>query len=655
MLSTVYKRLKLNLIQTALGLIILLILASTGLIFFYSKVVTENRLLRQRAEQVKTSITTNYTLVIRQIDVSIRGYAIGREERFLYISPRQIQSIFDSTNHRLDSLLALQHYNDPAGIQAKENYRNEVQKYIHLYAQMADLIRKDSMDQFLVLFKEDHGKLIGPYFDPFLSNMYQFEDQLLQQAEERFQFNLQAMMGMLLALSLLGSPVAIWVMRTLRKDAANRKQLLEELAYNNRHYIFDPGTVTVAAVQAEDVIHSSIENFKQATQLIQALTVGDYTTQWQGLNEQNRELNKQTLAGELLTMQVQLRKLRDEESQRNWMNEGLALFSGLVRNHQDNAGQLADQAIKFLSKYLNAQQGSLFVVRQESDQSYLELAACYAFDRKKFVNKRVAIGEGLVGQTYLEQETVLLTQIPQGYTTITSGLGDATPTCLVVVPLKSNGKVEAIVELAAFQVWKEYQIQFLEKAGEFIASAIVSARTAQMTSHLLAESQQQAEMLKAQEEEMRQNLEELSATQEQMRRREAEAQNVLLALQTLNNAFATIEFDMQGNVLAANTNFLTLMEYAADEIRSLHHRRFVDQTYAKSADYTQFWRDLNNGKLYTGEVIRYTKTGRAVWLQVSYAPVLNSDGVYYKVLKYAQDITERKMAVVQPTHELAAS
>jgi transcriptional regulator with GAF, ATPase, and Fis domain len=108
-----------------------------------------------------------------------------------------------------------------------------------------------------------------------------------------------------------------------------------------------------------------------------------------------------------------------------------------------------------------------------------------------------------------------MTDIPEGYTTITLGLGDATPKSLLIIPMKYTEKVQAILEIASFTVYEPYQVEFLEKIGEFVASAVTTAQTNEMTKRLLLDAQHMAE-------EMRQNMEELSATQEEMTRKEQE-------------------------------------------------------------------------------------------------------------------------------------
>jgi transcriptional regulator with GAF, ATPase, and Fis domain len=298
--------------------------------------------------------------------------------------------------------------------------------------------------------------------------------------------------------------------------------LINNLQENNQRYLFNPGKAAQQD-QEKHVLEYSIENLKKAADFINQISEGNYQVDWQELNEENRSLNKDNLVGKLIGMREQMKKVKQEDEKRLWTTEGINQFSENIRKHQHSLQDLCYQSVVFLVKYLRAQQGGLFIHQaEEGGDAYLELAACYAFDRKKFVEKRIEIGHGILGQTYLEAETVLLTELPQKYTTITSGLGEATPTCLLVVPMKYNDKVQAILEIAGFHIYEPHEIAFIEKAGEFIASAIAAAQSTEMTQTLLAQFQEQAEQMRAQEEEMRQNMEELVATQEEMHRKEQE-------------------------------------------------------------------------------------------------------------------------------------
>ncbi|MDX2190820.1 MAG: GAF domain-containing protein [Bacteroidota bacterium] len=223
----------------------------------------------------------------------------------------------------------------------------------------------------------------------------------------------------------------------------------------------------------------------------------------------------------------QIEETRIEDKKREWANNGLAMFAEILRQNNETVKQTYDNIIRNIVKYLDANQGGLFVVEESNHEKYLSLEACYAYDRKKFLEKRIDIGEGMVGQCYLEKDITLITKVPDRYTYITSGLGASTPGCILVLPLMVNEEVYGVVELASFKKFEQYQVDFLKKLAESIASAIGNLKINERTKVLLSQSMQQTEEMRAQEEEMRQNMEELSATQEEMRRKEVHLMQVL--------------------------------------------------------------------------------------------------------------------------------
>ena len=105
---------------------------------------------------------------------------------------------------------------------------------------------------------------------------------------------------------------------------------------------------------------------------------------------------------------------------------------------------------------------------------------------------------------------------------------------------------------------------------------------------------------------------------------------------------AIIEFNLDGTVITANEIFLKAMGYSLDEVKGRHHSLFVDAAYRESADYRQFWRDLNDGKFQAADYKRIAKGGREVWLQAIYNPIFDENGKPFKVVKNAIDITLRK-------------
>lgn len=113
----------------------------------------------------------------------------------------------------------------------------------------------------------------------------------------------------------------------------------------------------------------------------------------------------------------------------------------------------------------------------------------------------------------------------------------------------------------------------------------------------------------------------------------------------IKKAQAVIEFNMDGTVRDANDNFLNGLGYTLDEIKGKHHSMFVDETYRRSPEYTEFWAKLRRGEYIAEEMKRIGKGGKDVWIQGSYNPILDLNGKPFKVAKYATDITEQKSAV----------
>lgn len=123
-----------------------------------------------------------------------------------------------------------------------------------------------------------------------------------------------------------------------------------------------------------------------------------------------------------------------------------------------------------------------------------------------------------------------------------------------------------------------------------------------------------------------------------MKKRNAEYEGKVSAI---GKAQAVIEFDMQGNVLDANDNFLAFMGYDLSDIKGEHHRMFCEPDYASSAEYKKFWQKLNRGEFDAGRYKRLGNHGKVVWIQATYNPIMDLNGKPYKVVKFAIDISEQ--------------
>ena len=122
----------------------------------------------------------------------------------------------------------------------------------------------------------------------------------------------------------------------------------------------------------------------------------------------------------------------------------------------------------------------------------------------------------------------------------------------------------------------------------------------------------------------------------------------------LQKSAGTVEFLPDGTILTANDNLCRLMGYPVDELKGRHHRMLVDPAYANSPEYQQFWRDLAEGRIQSGEFRRFGKGNREVWLQASYNPVTDETGRIVKIFKLATDITDRKRMEASLTQTMEA-
>ncbi|HBF87320.1 MAG TPA: hypothetical protein DDX39_01670 [Bacteroidales bacterium] len=346
------------------------------------------------------------------------------------------------------------------------------------------------------------------------------------------------------------------------------------------------------------------------------------------------------LQNDLKDSKVEEAKRRKEDAQRNWTSEGLAQFGEILRNDNDNIEVLSYNIISNLVKYLKANQGGVFIINEnENNEKYFDMTACYAYDRKKFANKRLEWGEGLIGTCALEQEKILLTDVPDEYVDITSGLGNANPRAILIVPLKINDEIHGVIEIASFNVFEKFEIDFVEKISESIASTISTVKINIQTARLLKDSQDQARILADQEEKMRQNMEELRATQEEATRQGIEFENFT---NSVDYSLIRAEYTTKGLLTYANKQFLKNLSYASlGEIKNKHINTFIDK---KSHElFEKILSELLEGKShYEGDMKYITKEGKELWTTSTYVCVKDHHEEIQKILYLGIDITHKK-------------
>lgn len=270
-------------------------------------------------------------------------------------------------------------------------------------------------------------------------------------------------------------------------------------------------------------LNTLIDSTRQLAVFAENVGKGNFDYQYEAKSEED------VLGLALLEMRDNLRNLSVDEQQRRWINQGITNINNVLRDHSSTLQDLGQFVVSDLVKYLKASQGAFFLLNEDKDAMFL--SSCYAYDRFKYVNRTIKKGEGLIGQAFQEQSTIYITEIPEGYSNIQSGLGEAVAKAILIVPLIANNEIHGIMEFASFDKFAPYERQFIEAVADNIAISINTVKSGEQTRFSLKESQSKSEKLQIQEKKMRQNLDELEETQEIMRKREVELEESRQQLQ----------------------------------------------------------------------------------------------------------------------------
>lgn len=322
-----------------------------------------------------------------------------------------------------------------------------------------------------------------------------------------------------------------------------------------------------------------LENQSRLYEFALQLGEGNYKSEYKVSSERDQ------LGFALTHMRDQLQKVSLADKSRSWANEGIAKFSEILRANDKPLKQLSDEFISQLVKYMKANQGAVFAL-EEGEEKLLKMVSCYAWERKKFQEKTLHIGQGLVGQAAIEKSTLYLTHIPNEYTQITSGLGGANPKSILIVPLLSNDEVHGVIELASFNEFDANEISFVEKLAENFGSTLATSRVNAHTQYLLDESRKMTEHLRSQEEALRQNAEELNATHESLQEKLREAKEEMLAqIKVIENErkknLAVLEGCVDGIMVFNKNGKIEFVNKAAEEIWGFHKEDVLDKEIQK--------------------------------------------------------------------------
>ena len=654
-------------LRISLLFMMVIISLNVVLVIYYRNVMIRNSEVGQQIQVVKDGLSTLDSHIWLG-DLGVRAYLIKQTDEFLnpYIGAR------DGFN---DNLLNLEDDLKVIGfdIGIMEPAKLAIVNYMETLQLMVDLCNTGKVDEALEIFYEDRGFIAWQQYSPFVQDANMLIDDLNAKSEDEYKSSINLILIIQILLIIISLPILILAYRKISKDSGFRTEIFNLIDSSNKNYLFDDGKIEEE--QNEDTITEKlIANLKKAAFFINSIAQGKYNIDWEGMSDKTVALNKDNIAGELVMMRDQMQKAKREDEIRIWANEGLSKFADLIRNHQNDKLQLSEKLISEIVLYLGAQQGGLFFVSEdEQHQRFLELVGCYAYQRKKYQEKRIEIGQGLVGQCFLEGETTHISNIPNDYVNITSGLGETNPSNLLIVPLKINEEIVGVIELANLKKFENHQIEFVERLAESVASSISTVNTNEKTRILLEQSQQQSEEMKAQEEEMRQNMEELQATQEQMHRKNEEVEDLLkktseneAAIKSQNKTILTekkaleTEDAILGTLMKMIPDRVTVkdqdgnyLKVSQSKLKSLKEKGFIEvigksdqemfgkEHFQKSFSVEKEIMTSQKSVLNIEEKIQISEK-ESIWGSTSRAPLKDKNGNVLGTVVVTRDITKEK-------------
>ncbi len=341
-----------------------------------------------------------------------------------------------------------------------------------------------------------------------------------------------------------------------------------------------------------------------------------------------------------------LKNVSEENRVRYWTNAGIAKFSEILRANVENLAEMGNDLISNLVKYLEINQGGFFTVERdnETNEDYLELTASYAYNTKKYLERKIAKGQGLLGQAWIEKNAIYLRDIPNEYASITSGMGEATPNCILIVPLLVNADVLGILELGAFHDIEEYKVSFVEKIAKDVASSIAATRANEQTRVLLAESRGKTEAMERQDEIMRKNVRQLQDTQNVMRRAQKELATKEANLDALINStpHAMIAFDLSYRVTAINKSMR--QRYLEQGVDLLLGNNMLEAMADEEIErHRNDYKRVLSGEKFVK--LRQSESGEKQYFYLlNYNPIKDNNGKVIGASLFIEDISQQQLA-----------